>query len=60
MASMTQADEVTVHESKLWIIRIMLDVMHLGSLPPYAVPLAILALVFITAKDVSAFLPPCF
>jgi len=57
---MTQAHKVTVCESKFRIISIMLDVMHLGSLPPYAVPLAILALVFITAKDVSAFLPPCF
>jgi len=60
MASMTQAHKVTVCESKFWIISIMLDVMHLGSLGPFAIPLAILALVFITAKDVSAFLPPCF
>jgi hypothetical protein len=60
MAGMTQADEVTVCESKFWMICIMLDVMYLGSLPPYAIPLAILALVFITAKNVFAFLSPCF
>jgi len=59
VARMTQAHEVAVCESKFWMISIMLDVMHLGSLPPYAVPFAILALVFITAKNVFAFLSPC-
>jgi len=60
VASMTQAHEVAVCESKFRIISIMLDMVNLGRLPPYAVPLAILALVFVTAKNVSAFLSPCF
>jgi hypothetical protein len=59
MAGMTQAHKVTVCESKFRIISIVLDVVYLGSLPPYAVPFAILALVFVTAQDVSAFLSPC-
>ena len=60
MASMTQAHEVAVCKSKFGVISIMLDVMYLGSLGPFAIPLAILALVFVTAKNVSAFLSPCF
>jgi hypothetical protein len=60
VASMAQAHEVAVCESEFRIISIMLDVMHLGRLGPFAIPLAILALVFVTAKNVSAFLPPCF
>jgi hypothetical protein len=60
VARMTQAHEVAVCKSKFWMICIMLDVMHLGSLGPFAVPLAILALVFVTAKNVFSFLPPCF
>jgi hypothetical protein len=56
---MAQAHKVTVCESKFRIISIMLDVMYLGSLGPFTIPLAILALVFITAKDVSTFLSPC-
>ena len=60
VASMTQAHEVAVCESKFWMISIMLDVMYLGSLGPFTIPFAILALVFITAKNVFAFLSPCF
>jgi hypothetical protein len=60
MASMAQAHKVAVCESKFWMICIMLDVMYLCRLGPFTIPLAILALVFITAKNVSTFLPPCF
>ena len=49
VARATKAYEITVHKSKFGIVFIVLDVMHLGSLPPYAVPLAILALIFVTA-----------
>ena len=60
VACVTKAYEITVHKSKFGKVCIVLDMVNLGRLGPFAVPLAILALVFVTPQDVSAFLSPCF
>lgn len=60
VARMTQADQVRVHPSKLWILVGVLYMVHLHRLTDPPVPLADLAAVAVAPKDLLALATPGF